>query len=258
MDATLLASGTLALIAGIAYLVLAVFTWRRPMRAEYRTAWRLFAAWWASVGVNMSLTGLVTLAAALGARDLALFVTQAYVERLILACGLWALLAYVGFVVSGDRRTWAPAAGFYAAYYLLVTYRLAAGRPIGIELNGWARPVLVTDAAPSALWSLVTLAMLALPPFVAAMLYLRLAFGKIGAKQRARIVVVACGIMLWFTLSIGAYFSGTTMGLQVLNRFAGLAIAAAILWVSAPRRKGVRAGGARVPDVLAPPDSAVR
>lgn len=232
MQWTLLASGGLALLAAAAYVALAVVFLRREGRPEFRAPRRLFAYWWGSVGANLALTGVATIAAGLGSRDLALFATQAYLERLILATGLFALLAYVGFLNTGDRRTWLPAALFYLAYYLLVLFNLASGRPVAVELHDWARPTLVTSAPTPRGLSLLSLAMLLVPPVVASMAYFRFFFRTRDPRQRLRVAVISWGIVAWFLLSITAYFASDSLPLQVANRTISLAIAFSILYVA--------------------------
>lgn len=236
MHGTLIAGGVLALAAAALYVGLAVVSLRRRVRPEYATAWRLFGAWWISVGANLALTGLVTLAAASGVRDLAFYVTHGHLERLVLAAGLWALLAHVGFLITGDRRTWVPLGLYYAAYYVLTLFRLAASRPSGVALNEFARPALIpTFPAPPA-WELFMLALLLVPPITASMLYFRLYFRTRDRERRLRIAVTSWGVATWFLLSVGAYFMSGSLVLQVANRGLGVLIAAAILYVSLARR----------------------
>lgn len=232
MQATLLASGSLALLAAGLYLGLAVVSLRRRVRPEYRTPWRLFALWWTSIGANLALTGAVTIAAAAGVRDLPFYVAHAHLERVVLVAGLWALMAHVGFLLTGDRRTWLPAALFYAAYYLLVLFRLVSARPVGVALSEWARPALVTAPAAAGPWPLLVLAMLVIPPVVAAMLYFRLCFKTDDPQRRLRIAVTSWGIVLWFLVSVTAYLVSDSAVWQVANRVAGLVIAAAILHIA--------------------------
>lgn len=233
---TLLASGTLATLAGAAYVALAVGLGRRSMTRDAAAAWHAYRAWWWSVGSSLALTGLATLAAGVGVTSLPVFVFQAQLERALLAGGLWALMAYLTFVHTGHRRHWLPLAAFYASFYVLMVYQLNAHPPSAVVLQPWARPGLVFVTEPHPTRRLVILLQLFVPLIIAIVLHLRLRRRVSGAAAR-RIVLVVLGIFVWIVLSTVAYFESGNAALQLVNRSAGLAAAAVLYFGLRERRE---------------------
>lgn len=226
VDLTLVASSLGASVAGGMFLAAGLNVRSRAVTGEAATALHLLSLWWLGLAMFAVAGASVDLTAALGARPFELFLVFHYMRIVALCIGLWGLMYYVTFVLTGSRSVMAPLAAFYALYYAAIVFVITLGQPMGVEAAPFPRLALaapVVDAAAAAL-------LLVIPPLVAAITYLALFLKAEEPTQRMRIVLVAVGTLAWLAGTVLREASVATVTPIAL----GLLSAWAVSWAYGP------------------------
>lgn len=223
-SATFLAGSLLTVLEGAAYLLVAGLLGRRRVAGDLAVPARMFQAWWELIGVNKIASALAGLGAAAGWVSDPVYVAMIYLNVVILCISLWSLLSYFTYLRNGPPaiRTWIII--LYSAYYLLLTYHITAGGPIGAEIGPWRASLANQGGAPP-LRQLAVLTLLVLPETIAAVSYLLLVFRVRDRTARFRIALVSIGILAWtatiLLVALPAFESSP--GVQVASKLIGIA-----------------------------------
>jgi len=156
---------------------------RRSVAADGRLAALLFQWWWFLIGANKIAAASAGLAAGLGLAGAAAYIAVIYLNVIVLCVSLGCLLSYFAYLVSGRTRPIRFVVAFYVAYYLLLTYRIAAAQPYDVGFGPW-RSFLVNRVGLPAVTGLPVLVGLVLPQTIMAFVFLWLAF-RVGNAHTA-------------------------------------------------------------------------
>jgi hypothetical protein len=200
VSATLVLGSFMTVLEGLSYLVVAALFGQRRVGAESRVSAALFQSWWNLIGANKIIAALAGLGAVYGVIDAPFYIAIIYFNVVILCLSLWCLLSYLTYLVTGRRSSMYLVSAFYLAYYLLLTYHIAAGAPTGVEQGPWRTSLVSRNVAPP-LRQLVVFAGLVLPQTIAAFAYFGLVFRVHDGLARWRLLWVSASILCW-TVSI--------------------------------------------------------
>jgi hypothetical protein len=202
---------------------------RRVGEAEARNALLLFAVWWIGVAVYALAGASQDLMAALGADPFAVFVALRYMQIIAICIGLWGLMYYLAYVLTGQRRLMAPLAAFYAAYYAVLLFLVTRGAPVGVDVQPWRTSLVF---ATPLMGAFAVALLLVIPPLVGGTTYLALLRQAPSVGHRLRIALVALATVAW-SLSIVLRDGGIAAAVPlVLGLMSGLSIS----WAYAPPR----------------------
>jgi hypothetical protein len=243
---TLLLDALFQVVTGVVYAYVGRVTARRRVEGEGKLAADLFALWWYALGAITASGAITRVLAWSGVRDVGIFAAVTHVSLLVLCVALWALLYYLVYLFTGNRRWLVPLSAFYVVYYLAMLYYVVLRQPIGVTVTDWAVKLEYANPAPVVSTAVIVL-LLIVPPLVGAAGYARLFWRVTEPTQRYRIGMVSFTLLGWFGSALGAYGTGisTDPWWQAVSRLIGLAAALLIYaayrppgWVQ--RRWGVR------------------
>ena len=229
---SLFVASLVAFAAGMVYLVVAREFRTRISHAlpASRRPLLFFALWWAALGTNIVLGGLLYMAASFGYTDYPLQVVYSIVQRLLLCVSLVGLMYYLLYLLSG--RDWlAVLVAYYSTYFLFVVYIMYSGEPQGVHVGAW-RTDLDYTRDNAATYGLANFLLLVLPPVVAALAYFfRFFFRSDERALRYRIGLVAWAITVWWIMAVvaGQREAFGNEEFQLVNRITGLLAALSIL-----------------------------
>lgn len=227
LDIALVASSFGASVAAGIFLAAGLNMRRRSVSNDAETAVQLFSVWWLGLAIFAVAGASTDLTLALGINPFEVLLSFHYARIIALCIGLWGLMYYIAYVFTGRRTLLVPLAIFYALYYAVIVFFLTAGLPTAIEAEPWpqvelAAPVL--DAAAATL-------LLLIPPIVAAATYLGLYLKTDDVSQRARILLVCVGTLVWFA---GTLARDTNLAAAWMPLVMGMLAAWAVAWAYAP------------------------
>ena len=222
-------SAALAATAASAFFVVAHRRQAREVPPDLRHVTRLFAAWWAGVGLYALLVGgLLNLLAAFGLLHLPFFTAVHHVAFPLLLASLACLTYYFVFLLTGSRAALAWIAGAYVLAYGVVLFLMAGRRVAGVATAPWSAR-LVYDPPLEGLPLLAVLAIVLVPQVLGAAVYLLSAFRLPDAGPRYRAVLVAGGIVAWFLSTFLADVLGDHEARFLVRPVLGLAAALCVL-----------------------------
>src|SRR5581483_10056589 len=170
MEVTLIWSAGAASVASGLFLSAGVALLKRRQRStESEQAINLFAVWWIGLSVYALGGANQDLLAAVGLTPFGLFVALRYMQIFAVCIGLWGLMYYIAFVLTGKRGLLAPLAGFYAAYYAVLLFLLTRGVPSAIAVEPWRTSLVF---AQPVLGAIGVALLLVIPPLVGPTTYL--------------------------------------------------------------------------------------
>lgn len=194
LDMTLALSALASSVAGGIFLSAGLSLHEKQVDEGARDALTLFAVWWVGLAIYAVAGASADLTAALGVESLAFFLVVRYAQMIAFCIGLWGLVYYIAYLLTGRRAWRAPLALVYALYYAGILFALTLGRPVGVAVREWG--VDLAYAAPAVdAWVLALL--IVLPPLMASATYLALLLAVRSATQRLRIVLVVVGTVAW-------------------------------------------------------------
>lgn len=194
MDLTLSASALASSVAAGIFLAAGVNLLERRVRPEAADALRLFSLWWVALALYALAGASADLTAALGVQRVEVFLVLSYVQMIAFCLGLWGLVYYLVYVLTGRRRWRAPLAVAHALYFGALLFLVTLGRPAGVMLR--EASVHLLFATPAVDGSLLTL-LLVLPAMAASVTYLGFLVFARHPSQRLRVVLVTGGTLAW-------------------------------------------------------------
>jgi len=216
--------------AGIYYYVGDRLGRRRVNTPDVRLAWVLFVVWWHALALVTAVGGIQNIMIAIGISNLALFLTLTQLSLLATCVGLFGLLYYLIFLLSGKSRSIVPLTIFYVGYYALLSYYINLLTPIGITLGRWTATLQYQRPISGPLFSVV-LILLVFPQILGSFAYFTIYFRVRDSTQKYRVLLVSVSIFLWF----GSAFAGSAAGVstfdwwQIASRLISFAAALTIL-----------------------------
>jgi hypothetical protein len=202
--ATLLLSASLALLAGLLYLVVGRVSARRRSAGESSLAQLAFSIWWYALGISAILQAAVLAVATADAVDFALFFALSLALLAAICLALWGLLFYLTYIFFGARSIAWPLAGFYLAYFAGWVFLLVRAQPSAVIVERWrVRLDLGPDFQADPLVG-TFIVLLLLPQILGAIAYFTLYFRTHDPSQRYRIALISAAIFGWFTSSLVA------------------------------------------------------
>lgn len=234
VEATLALAGASTLMVACVYgYVGARLSRNTSGRAPSSRAMRSLGFWWLATSVNQILGSALYLAYAFGHSDLSVQLTYVFVQRLLLAVSLVALMYYLLYLQTGKGYL-VPLIAVYAIYFLSAVYTLTARVPVAVKSFGWRTDIVWAGELPE-IWSAFAL-LLVVPPTIGALGMLRLYRRVDGPTRRFRIAMIGVGFVAWWVVALVAGQPRTfEIGwFQALNRVVGLAVAIGILLAYEP------------------------
>lgn len=194
MDWTLVVSALAASVASGLFLAAGLNVRGRGADAGGKRAVELFSLWWVGLATYASAGASQDMIAAFGVDVLLPFLVLRYVQVGAVCIGLWGLMYYVAYLMTGRRGLLAPLALFYGAYYGILLFVVTRGLPTGVEVRPWGSSLVFADPL---LGPLGVASLLVVPPLVAALTYLVLFVWASEQMQRLRVVMVAAATLAW-------------------------------------------------------------
>lgn len=210
---------------------------RRVTIPDVRLAWVLFVVWWYALALVTVIGGIQNLLGSFGVSELPLFLSLTQLNLLATCVGLFGLLYYLIFLLSGKSRLIVPLTIFYIIYYTLLLYYIDSLNPTGITLGRWTTTLHYQHPLSGPLFALV-LILLVVPQVIGSIAYFTLFFRVRDSTQRYRVLLVSASIFIWF----GSALAGSAAGVstldwwQVASRLIGFAAALTILVAYRPFR----------------------
>lgn len=234
---TLLLDAAFLLVTASVYWLVGGVTIRRHVGGDGQLAATLFGVWWyALAGLQLVGAGMRVLGY-LGMLDLTVYITVTYVLLLVFCAGFWALVYYLSYLLTGNRRLLVPLTAFYIAYYAYLLYYITLSDPVGVKVTDWSVSLDYSNEIRGAPLTLLML-LLVMPPLLGALGYARLYFKVRDPTQKYRIGLVSATLGGWFAILLLAWV--LELGTQQWWYFASRAIgvAAALLIYAAFRPPG--------------------
>lgn len=198
------------LLTAALYLWVGRIVLDRQLRGDARSANRLFAVWWISLGaLYVTLPGYTLLYRFLGSQDLALAVTYINAILLLIVLAAWGLINYLLYLYTGKTTWWVASSVFYGALALAFLYLIAWLDPIGFSATGSIVYARESPLGPSIAIGLA----FSVPILLAALAYGSLLFRVQDPLPRYRIALVAGGFLLQFG------WSATSSALQLSRKY---------------------------------------
>ena len=242
LSTTVMASAVAGLLIGLAYATAGGFLMRRARRSG-QLALRLFAAFWLGVGAYAVAEGAWALSYAAGARSFGVALAVLQVKILSVSAGFGGLVAYLAYLYTGRRRAVGMALAYYVAVYAMLQAHYAYRQPVAQGEGLWGMRLEYAHASVEPWWTLA-LAMLLVPPIVAAVAYASLLRVAREPALRRRIMLTSFSLLLFLTPTLlawragGAWWWGPTE--KALGALAALGMLGAL---RAAYKDGARATG---------------
>jgi hypothetical protein len=227
VDATLLLSSLAAAVAGGLFLSAGTRVLRRPAAGDSQQALLLFSVWWYGLSIYALGGASQDMLAAIGLTPIAVFLALRYMQMIALCIGLWGLVYYVAFLITGKRHLLAPLAAFYSLYYAVILFLVTRSVPIDVIVQNWRSEIVLADPFVN---GIAVALLLAIPPLVACITY-SLAYPHAAPGiQRARVVLIIASTAAWSISMLAREVDWAAM----LPLFLGIASGASIAWAYDP------------------------
>jgi len=259
-----LVTASASFVAAGCFVAVAVALRRRRYSPDLRSAGQAYVLWWWMFAFEAFNDGVRVLLGLGQPVPVDLYVLLADLKIMAAGVGIWALGRYVLFLVDGPRFAAVPLTLFAAAHALFFLWGVQAGLPAAIHLDTWS-PRLVLTGPGTGLPSLgtVTLLVFFLPPVALTLAYLALVRRLETRTQRARVIAIACAILV-FQLVGAIQFNPTTPAnsplfalLPLVNAAVGLVVLATYrppAWMARRLRiEGLPASASRAAAPTGPP-----
>lgn len=197
-DARLLLDAAFIGAFGAAYVAVGARVARRRLASrDGQRAVRTFAAWWWGVAGLFLLSALSSALRGLGVTQAGVHVAVALPSMLSLCVGLFGILHFVTYLVSG-RVVIAPFAVYYTIIFLALMYGVVA-QPA--EALAWTASVshLTIQTGPLLTGAIVAFLV---PVIGACAFYFALFFRVHDPEQKLRVGATAAAFILWFGSAI--------------------------------------------------------
>lgn len=183
------------------YLNLGIRLGGRPVPPSSKFPARQFSLFWIGLAVSASIAGVLSFIAAFGTVPIGLETGLLYANLVIVSVALWGFVTYIAYLYTG-RSGLLPLTAVYALQVLLLVRFVAVRGIVAVSTaNGAVNPVY--GAAGTGLLDVIALLLLVVPPFLAALLYFRLAFRTRDGTIRYRVTLASWGLFAYFLLAFG-------------------------------------------------------
>ena len=227
VELTLLAAALAASVAAGTFLAAGLNLRRQVESSHAREALALFSLWWIALSVYAVAGATIDLSAAVGVQAAGPAMVFHFAQAIALCIGLWGLMYYVAFILTGRRGFLPLLAVFYALYYGAILFYLTLGKPIALAADAWrARIAYESPVVSGAVGTLL----LVLPPLVASATYLLVLVKAKELSRRYRIVLVSASTLTWFA----AVLLRGDDGMAALGPLLALVSAFSITWAYQP------------------------
>ena len=226
----LLLGSALAIVGGLAYWALAAHYARRVTRAGWPRA--LFALFWWGIGFFGVTDGAWSLAVAYGPPPLGVGIAILHLKVLFGVAGFGGFVAFVLYLYRGARAPLSVVAVTYLAVYAVVAWSYVAQRPVDQQLDAWRAGLVYAEAGGAI--EVVALALLFLPPVVAAAAYAALARRTQDVVQRRRVQATSIAIATFLATVFIAWLIGPAPWWPPAEKLLGIATAA-LAWATITR-----------------------
>lgn len=186
--------------AGI-FLAVGLNLLERDVGRPNEDALALFAVWWVSLAIYAGAGASSDLTAALGVEAAGIFVLLGYVQMISFTLGLWGLVYYVVYTLTGRRNWRVPLAVGHAVYYGVVIFLLTLGQPFDVVLRDSG--VQLVPQAPLVNAGVLSL-LLIFPALVISATYLGLLSIARNASQRLRVVLITASTLAWMLAMVAS------------------------------------------------------
>lgn len=227
----------IAVASAIAFAYVGHRLGARPVIGDHRVAWATFRVWWFAIAAEFLVSGTISLLAGLGLIDFRVYGSFIYLNLGFLAVGVFGLVYYLLFILTGLRWIFVPVAALYLWYYLSILYLVTAMAPSGIgfgEFRAFLR--FENSPDPDVVW--VSRALGRWLPIACAVAFLTLVAKTRDPTTRWRAILIATSIAAWaINQEIAALLRGpapTWYGFA--NRSVGLLAALLVLLAYFPPR----------------------
>ena len=220
-EVTLVVSALAASVASGLFLSAGLAVQRQRVGADAREVMMLFSVWWLGLALYAVGGASQDLLAGVGLATFPLFIALRYLQIIAICIGLWGLMCYVSFILTGKRSLVAPLAAFYSVYYAAVLFLVTRGIPAGIEADAWHTALVFATPVLSAFAGAL---LLVIPPLVAACTYFALFLHARSPSQRLRVALVTLSTFAWSAGLLMREFRWASMGPAALGIVAGWSV----------------------------------
>lgn len=228
---TLLATGAVTIVTGLAFLLVGVATSRKLASGPRLLARRAHTTWWLGLGAYLVLQGGLSAWAANGALTLDVYLASRVLAIPLLCAAVWGLSYYLVYLYSGSTQSVVPLATFFVGVMALFFYATFA-LPQQLIVEKWT--VALDDTDPA--YRLVYLAV-GTPPIIASVAYLGLLRRVREAEQRYRITLIGASILLYVASGLVARLIAVDILIFITLVLLGLGAAAASVAAYYPPRR---------------------
>lgn len=194
MEPTLVANSMVGSIASGFFLSVALRLRSQRVSDDAGQAITLFALWWMALAVYAVVGASTDLLAAVGVERFEIAIAFHFMQMIALCIGLWGLMYYLAYILTGHRKLMTPLALFYAGYYAVILFMVTLGRPIGVAVESWTTRM---EYAAPLLTGLGIAMLLVVPPVVAAGTYVVIYFQTESPTHRFRVAALAAATLAW-------------------------------------------------------------
>lgn len=227
MEPTLALNAAVGSVASGCFLTMALRVRDTRVSDDARQAMTLFSVWWMALAIYAVAGASIDLAAAFGVETVEVVVAAEYMQAFALCIGLWGLMYYLAYILTGSKRILLPLAIFYSLYYATILFFVTTGRPIGVEVDAWRARLMYAQPIVDRLTATL---LLVIPPLVGAGTYLAIYARTSDASARYRIAALTIATVVW-CVSLVARESSLAAGLPAIL---ALGAAFAARWAYAP------------------------
>lgn len=227
---------TLRVITAILCFFIAARLGKRKLANKTdQLAWLAFRVWWWGLGVTTLISLLNVVLPVLGVSSLAVYVSLAQLNILVICVALWGLLFYLVYLFTGKRNLAWPIAIFYLLVFILLVAYVVWLQPVGLAF-GEGRATVEYEKELSPAYALALISVILLPQLVAGLAYFTFYFRVRERAQKYRVLLVSISIFVWF----GSPLLATMLKLNDLSwwplasRLITLLAALAIFWAYYP------------------------
>lgn len=194
--ATVLAGSLLGLCLAACYVGVGVGYGMRARAEKARTPHAFFTLFWVGIGAYGLLDAAWSLAVLAGVSNLAFATAALHLKVALGVLAFYGIVQYLLLVYTDDWRTLPWVTLFYMVVFLVVTYFYVWQGPRAETLVDW-NAQLVYAKPHGAFWDVVV-ALLFVPPALAAVAYAFLLRRAKEPRQRARILAVSLSLVVFF------------------------------------------------------------
>lgn len=229
-SAQLLLGSALSIAAGLAYWALAVHYARRATADARPRA--LFALFWWGVGFFGVTDGAWSLAVAYGPPPLWVGVAILHLKVVFGVLGFASLVGFVLYLYRGQAAPLVALATAYVPIYALVAWSYVVQRPVDQQVEGWRAGLVYAESGGT--FATIALALLFLPPVIAAVTYAALARRAPDLAHRRRIQATSLAIATFLGTVFIAWLVGAAPWWPPAEKLLGIATAS-IAWATLAR-----------------------